>query len=92
MIGQYLSNKNENVTVAKSKFFSKLNKASDLFGRDVLLVHTTSLASSHTHARLSTGDRAHTRPDLPKTCVRVREDISGEHICMHASMRFALFH
>jgi len=27
MIGQYLSNKNENATVAKSKNFSELNKA-----------------------------------------------------------------
>jgi len=27
MIGQYLSNKNENDTVAKSEFFSELNKA-----------------------------------------------------------------
>jgi len=29
MIGQYLSNKNENATVAKSEIFSKLNKALD---------------------------------------------------------------
>jgi len=27
MIGQYLSNKNENATVAKSEIFSELNKA-----------------------------------------------------------------
>ena len=27
MIGQYLSNKNESATVAKSKIFSELNKA-----------------------------------------------------------------
>jgi len=27
MIGQYLSNKNESATVAKSEIFSKLNKA-----------------------------------------------------------------
>ena len=30
MIGQYLSNKNENATIAESKKFSELNKALDV--------------------------------------------------------------